>query len=111
VATASRLFADRRNGVDRRSIPRRETLARVARERRRLVDRRRGTERRSTLDRRCHPTRHRTTEAPGEHVRNALQLLAQLEMGLTEIEHRADLEAAVKRLQHALFLLERRTRE
>jgi hypothetical protein len=43
-------------------------------------------------------------------VRNALQLLAPLEAGLAEIEYRADLDAAVKRLERALFLLERRSR-
>lgn len=70
-------------------------------ERRALVDRRRGPERRSTLERRGRRgSRQPGTESPGEHVRNALQMLGA---GAA-----ADLEAAVTRLRRALDLLERR---
>ena len=105
----SRLLADRRRGVDRRAVPRRQTVARVTVELRRTVDLRQGAERRSTLDRRCRSLRTATIEAPGEHVRNALQLLAQLHAASeTPPDHRADLEAVLRRLQRALQLLERR---
>jgi len=43
-----------------------------------LADRRRGAERRSTLERRGRPQRDPALEGPGEHLRNALQLLSQL---------------------------------
>jgi len=89
----SRLLADRRGGVDRRTVPRRTILALVR------VDRRNST------------MRPRSTETPAEHVRNGLQLLHHLHAsdGL-HIEQRADLDAALHRLQRALELLERRSR-
>jgi hypothetical protein len=92
-------------------VPRRTVLARVAVDRRRIVDLRRGAERRSTLDRRNRATRPRATETPAEHIRNALQLLNHLEEtdGL-HVEQRADLAAALQRLQRSLELLERRAR-
>ena len=107
----SRLLADRRGGVDRRTVPRRTILALVRVDRRRVVDLRRGAERRSTLDRRNSTMRPRSTETPAEHVRNGLQLLHHLHAsdGL-HIEQRADLDAALHRLQRALELLERRSR-
>ncbi len=84
-------------------------LARVEQEKRARVDRRRGPERRSTLDRRGRLRRPKGTESPGEHLRNALQLLSQpaLTDGLTP-DPRADLDAALERLRQALHLLERR---
>ena len=107
----SRLLADRRAGVDRRAVPRRTVLARVPVDRRRVVDLRRGAERRSTLDRRNATIRPRATETPAEHVRNALQLLHHLdETDGLHVEQRADLTAALRRLQRALELLERRAR-
>ncbi len=78
-------------------------IGRESLERRRQVDRRRGTERRSTLERRGRPVRNRGVEAPSEHVRNALQLLAELHFVGEPM-----FDAAVARLRHALELLERR---
>jgi hypothetical protein len=105
------LLAERRGGVDRRAVPRRTTLERVTQDRRRVVDLRRGSERRSTLDRRNSTIRPRTSETPGEHVRNALQLLHHLnETDGMDDEQRADLAAALRRLERALDLLERRAR-
>jgi len=109
VLPPSRLLADRRAGVDRRAVPRRTVLASVAVDRRRIVDLRRGAERRSTLDRRNRALRARTVESPAEHVRNSLQLLHHLlETDGLHVEQRADLAAALKRLDRALQLLERR---
>lgn len=99
--TTTRLFADRRHGVDRRALPRRRAVTPGLSERRSLVDRRAGAERRSTLERRGRPVRNRALESPGEHVRNALQLLAQLHLIGEPM-----FEAAVKRLERALELLE-----
>jgi hypothetical protein len=79
----------------------------AGRERRRVVDRRRGAERRSTLDRRGRPRRAATEESPGEHVRNSLQLLAQVELA-DEQTIRATVDALVLRLRRALSMLERR---
>lgn len=105
----SRLLADRRGGVDRRAVPRRTVLAKVPVDRRHVVDLRRGAERRSTLDRR-NTIRPRTTETPAEHVRNALQLLHHLhESDGLHVEQRADLAAALRRLERSLELLERRS--
>src|SRR5438445_185059 len=81
VVTIPRLLADRRHGVDRRAVPRRLAVAGAPRERRAVVDRRRGAERRSTLERRGRPPRDPSLEGPGEHLRNALQLLSQLPFG------------------------------
>jgi len=77
-------------------------------ERRRVVDRRRGAERRSTLDRRGRHARPPSTETPGEHIRNALQLLYDLAAN----DERSDgtgsvLAAAIQRVRRALSLLER----
>ena len=109
VPPPTRLLADRRSGVDRRTVPRRSVLASVAVDRRRTVDLRRGADRRSTLDRRNRVGRPRSTESPAEHVRNALQLLNHLlETGGLNVEQRADLAAALRRLERALHLLERR---
>jgi hypothetical protein len=106
----SRLLADRRGGVDRRAVPRRTILALVPVNRRQVVDLRRGADRRSTLDRR-NATRPRASEAPGEHIRNALQLLHHInETDGLDVEQRADLAAALRRLERALDLLERRAR-
>ncbi|HYU00673.1 MAG TPA: hypothetical protein VEK85_09870 [Gemmatimonadales bacterium] len=107
--TSSRLFADRRRGSDRRLEARRWSITGVAAERRRVVDRRRGAERRSTLDRRNRPTRASPGEAPGEHLRNALQLLNQLAVSheLGDASTRT-LAASIHRVRRALDLLESR---
>lgn len=107
---ARRLFADRRSGSDQRVAPRRNVLGAVPVELRSRVDRRRGAERRSTLERRSHATRHAYAESPNEHLRNALQLLDQVtSVSDLDAESRADLAAALKRVRHALGILERRT--
>ena len=104
---STRLFADRRRGVDRRAAARRASVRGVATERRSVVDRRRGAERRSTLERRSRSGRHVLAESPGEHLRNALQLLNQV-LGSGELgpEGHADLSAGLDRLKRALRLLE-----
>jgi len=102
AVTPTRLIADRRHGVDRRSTPRRLAVATSPRERRRVVDRRRGAERRSTLERRGRAVRLPVYESPAEHLRNALQVLAPMNaVGDT------DFGAALARLRLALELLER----
>jgi hypothetical protein len=101
--TTTRLFADRRYGIDRRTLPRRHAVAGVSPERREVVDRRWGADRRSTLERRGRQQRNHSHETPGEHVRNALQLLREL-----QFIGEPTFDAAVARLQHALELLERR---
>ena len=108
-----RLLIDRRRGIDRRDTPRRTALLRASLERRSVVDRRRGPERRSTLDRRGRPLKGgaggQTLEAPGEHLRNALQLLSDASDPVeSAAEWRAALEAALARIQRALRLLEHR---
>jgi hypothetical protein len=108
--TSGRLLADRRSGMDRRTAPRRATLAGASPERRRQVDRRRGAERRSTLDRRDHAPRDPSVESPREHLRNALQLLMASDADGGLHLDMADLAAVVQRLEHALQLLERRPR-
>jgi hypothetical protein len=76
---------------------------------RKRVDRREGAERRSTLERRNRSMRRAYTESPGEHLRNALQLLEQLTMlSDLDVESRSDLASAVERLRRALGILERR---
>ena len=67
------------------------------------MDRRVGAERRSTLERRGRPRRSRGAESPAEHVRNALQLFAEL-----HIIGEPMFDAAVARLERALDLLEQR---
>jgi hypothetical protein len=99
--TTTRLFADRRHGVDRRAVPRRRAVVPGSPERRRLVDRRAGAERRSTLERRGRAVRSRALESPSEHIRNALQLLGQLQLIGEPM-----FEAAVQRLERALAVLE-----
>ena len=95
--------------MDRRSEPRRTTLEPVPVDRRHVVDLRRGADRRSTLDRRNRAGRPRTSETPAEHVRNALQLIHHVnEANGLDLEQRADLAAALRRLERALDLLERR---
>jgi hypothetical protein len=109
AAAPTRLWADRRCGADRRVAPRRQAVSAAVPERRRVVDRRRGGERRSTLERRGRAARDRALESPAEHLRNALQLLGELEeTGDLWEDARAALEAVRDRLARALGLLERR---
>ena len=103
VVTIPRLLADRRHGVDRRAVPRRLAVAGAPRERRAVVDRRRGAERRSTLERRGRPPRDPSLEGPGEHLRNALQLLSHVPFVGEPV-----FDAVVSRLRRALELLEKR---
>jgi len=84
-------------------VPRRLAVAGVPRERRAVVDRRRGAERRSTLERRGRPPRDPSLEGPGEHLRNALQLLSQVPFVGEPV-----FDAAVTRLRRALELVEKR---
>src|SRR5213596_992215 len=79
VVTTTRLLADRRHGIDRRVVPRR-----------------------STLERRGRPQRDPSLEGPGEHLRNALQLLNELPFVGEPV-----FGAAVSRLRRALELLEK----
>jgi len=95
--------------MDQRATPRRATLVSVSPERRRVVDRRRGAERRTTLDRRTSAPRNPAVESPGEHVRNALQLLRASTAVAGPGVDRDDVAAAVERLERALQLLERRS--
>jgi hypothetical protein len=109
AAAPTRMWADRRCGADRRVAPRRQAVSAAVPERRRVVDRRRGGERRSTLERRGRAARDRALESPAEHLRNALQLLGELEeTGDLWEDARAALEAVRDRLARALGLLERR---
>jgi hypothetical protein len=100
--TTTRLFADRRHGVDRRAVPRRLAVAGIPRERRCVVDRRRGAERRSTLERRGRAPRNPSVETPSEHLRNALQMLAEMHCVGEPV-----FDASVTRLRRALELLEK----
>jgi hypothetical protein len=103
LVRTTRLFADRRHGVDRRAVPRRLSVASLPRERRSVVDRRRGAERRSTLERRGRPPRDPSFEGPSEHLRNALQMLRELHLPGEPM-----FDGAVTRLRRALELLEQR---
>ncbi len=104
----TRLFADRR-GTDRRLQPRRRSVMSAVPERRRVVDRRLGAERRSTLERRGRQPRSAIFETPGEHVRNALQLVQHLAaQAEANGEAAADLAAVTARLERALNTLEHR---
>ena len=108
VLASTRLLADRRSGLDRRRDRRRQVVAEARPQRRQIVDRRRGGERRSTLDRRGRGVRQGADESPGEHLRNALQLLAALALtGALDAEQRNHLGAALGRLRRALSVLER----
>lgn len=103
-----RVVLDRRSGAHRRNGERRQTLTLVAVERRSGVEQRQGAERREG-ERRSGSER-RGQETLGEHIRNALQLLANVAAsGALDDEHRRDLDAAMFRLRFALDRLERGT--
>ena len=88
--TDRRLVADRRTEADRRRVVRV-----VVEERRSGLDRRAGAERRGS-------------DAPGEHIHNALQLLTNVaESGTLDEASLRDLDAAMFRLRFALHRIER----
>lgn len=110
AVSSTRIWSDRRSGVDRRSEARRQIVGAVplAEERRHVVDRRRGSERRSTIDRRGRSFRRTSGERPVEHVRNALQLLKEVALvGELSPGPSEDLGAAIDRLHRAVNILER----
>lgn len=74
-----------------------------------MADRRSGGERRSSLDRRARTRLGPAAESPAEHLRNALQLLTEVNAARElDADHQADLSAALDRLRRAVHLLERR---
>ena len=80
-------------------------------ERRESVGRRRGVGR-GVAKRRCGLGRRRddegsAPETPADHIRNALQLIGQVESGAPTEEYREDARAAIRRLTLGLELLER----
>jgi len=97
--------ADRRSGTERRNGDRRGTLTLVT------VERRSGEERRQHAERRATGRRggqeRRGQESAAEHIRNALQLIAEVaDARELDDEHRRDLDAALFRLRFALDRLE-----
>lgn len=88
--------ADRRQTSDRRSQPDRRRVVTVV-----VKDRRSGVERRAFFER-------RSSEEPGEDIRNALQLLTNVaESGTLDEASLRDLDAAMFRLRFALDRLEK----
>jgi hypothetical protein len=99
--------ADRRSGIERRNGDRRRTLTLVT------VERRSSEERRGPVERRAGGRRgeqeRRGQESAAEHIRNALQLIAEVaDARELDDEHRRDLDAALFRLRFALDQLEGR---
>ena len=104
-----RAAAERRTGKERRSGERRQGLILVTAERRDRKDRR-GKDERRAAQRRSRAER-RAEESAAEHIRNALQLIAQVaDSHELDDEHRRDLDAALFRLRFALDRLEPRTK-
>ena len=96
---------DRRSGTERRNGDRRRMLTLVTVERRAGKDRRQHPERRAG-GRRGGQER-RGEESAAEHIRNALQLIAEVaDARELDDEHRRDLDAALFRLRFALDRLE-----
>ena len=92
--------AERRSPPDRRGVERRRLLVLVPTDRRAGADRRGRGERRSNLE------RHRD-ETPQEHIRNALQLLANVAASTAlDDELQRDLDSAIFRLRFAVERLE-----
>ena len=88
--------ADRRQTSDRRSHPDRRRVVTVV-----VKERRSGKERRAFFER-------RSSEEPGEDIRNALQLLTNVaESGTLDEASLRDLDAAMFRLRFALDRLEK----
>jgi hypothetical protein len=89
---------ERRSGAERRTGERRSVAAQPALERRAGLERRLVRARRTKLERR---------ETPEEHIRNALQLLANVaDSGALTDELRRDLDSAMLRLRFAIDRLE-----
>src|SRR5438876_834942 len=96
-----RNLLDRRSGIDQRSADRRLAPVTAKPDRRAGVDRRKPSVRRGVLER-------RGPESVAEHIRNALQLLANVaESGRLDLEQLRDLDAAMFRLRFAVDRLER----
>ncbi len=103
-----RLVPVRRRGLERRIAERRQVRTPVLTEQRFRADQRQGIERRSFVERRGGIERRGTAETVDEHIRNALQLLANVsQYGVLPDEERRDLDAAVRRLTIALRQLQR----
>jgi len=104
-----RAASERRNGTERRGGERRQGLALVPVERRARKERRGKGERRAA-QRRSRAER-RAEESAAAHIRNALQLIAQVaDADELDDEHRRDLDAALFRLRFALDRLEPKTK-
>ncbi len=106
-----RAVTDRRNGEERRGGERRKALVLAPAERRAGQERRASGERRAAPERRTAAER-RARESAAEHIRNAIQLLANVaEAGTLDEESLRDLDAAMFRLRFALDRLEGGTGE
>src|SRR5439155_24297195 len=68
LVPTTRLFADRRHGVDRRAVPRRLAVGGVGGGRRRVVGGWYGAERGSTRARRGRAQRNPSVVSPGDHL-------------------------------------------
>ena len=87
---------DRRGVTDRRTVADRRQVVRVV-----VEERRSGGDRRGAAER-------RSSDGPGEHIRNALQLLTNVaESGTLDEASLRDLDAAMFRLRFALDRIER----
>jgi len=92
--------AERRASSERRGVERRHRIVLVP------VERRSGGDRRLSGERRLKLERH-GQETPEEHIRNALQLLANVaESGTLDDELQRDLDSAIFRLRFAVERLE-----
>jgi len=102
-----RNLLDRRSGIDQRTDERRRAPVTAKPERRVEPDRRAGVDRRKPSMRRSVLER-RGPESVAEHIRNALQLLANVaDSGTLDLEQLRDLDAAMFRLRFAVDRLER----
>jgi len=91
---------ERRASPGRRGVDRRQGIVLVP------VERRTGRDRRLVSERRVKLARH-GGETPEEHLRNALQLLANVaESGKLDDELQRDLDSAIFRLRFAVERLE-----
>ena len=89
--------AERRAAAERRGVDRRHGIVLVQEERRSGRDRRQAGERRV----------REIDETPSQHIRNALQLLANVaESGALDDELQRDLDSAIFRLRFAVERLE-----
>lgn len=89
--------AERRSAAERRGVDRRHGMVLVEVERRSGRDRRRAGERRV----------REIDETPAQHIRNALQLLANVaQSGTLDDELQRDIDSAIFRLRFAVERLE-----